>query len=240
MKINWNYIKGLFLVSLVVFLVAFSNKRNEHKKVHETAIKFGKGSNLFMDYQMVNKLLIQNGERVQNKEKSVIDLHKLEATIQAHPMVEKATVFITIDGVLNAIVKQRTPIARVVTESKNYYIDSQAKKMPLSSKYSSRVVLVSGAISEKDNEDIFKLASKIENNDFLNKEIIGIQKIEKNEYNLNTRIGNQIVKLGNLDSLDLKFKKLEVFYLKAMSDSTINNYTTINLKYSNQIVCEKK
>src|SRR3990167_2209991 len=113
MRINWDYIIGILLVSLVVFLYGFSNLKNRTQKVADISIEFEQGDNLFMDYQMVNKLLIQNGGTVKNLTKSVIDLHNLEAKIRSHPMVESASVFLTVDGFLKAKIRQRTPIARV-------------------------------------------------------------------------------------------------------------------------------
>ena len=95
LKINWNYIKALFLIALLVFLYGFSHQKNNVKTVRDIVIEFDKGNNLFMDYEMVNKLLIQNGKTVKNQAKSVIDLHKLEAHVLAHPMVEDASIFLT-------------------------------------------------------------------------------------------------------------------------------------------------
>lgn len=221
-------------------MVGFTYERNKLKKVREINIEFEGENVLFMNYEMVNKLLIQNGKSVKNEPKTVIDLHLLEANILSHPMVEDASVFLTVDGLLNAKVKQRTPIARVITGNKSYYIDRQAKIMPLSINYSARVLLVSGSISETDTKEIYALVTEILNDEFLKKQIIGIQKVAKNEYILSTRIGEQKIMLGKIEDLKLKFKNLKIFYTKTMTDQTINNYTTINLKYNNQVVCTKK
>ena len=43
-------------------------------------------------------------------------------------MIEKSEVFYTLDGVLNAKVKQRQPIARVYDNGTVYYMDTQGKK----------------------------------------------------------------------------------------------------------------
>jgi len=240
LKINWNFIKGIILLGSVGFLVGFSHEKNKVKKVYEITVEFEEGNNLFMDYQMVNKLLIQNGGTVKNQQKSVIDLHKLEANIISHPMVESASVYLTVDGLLKTKIKQRTPIARVITNTKSYYIDSQAKTMPLSSNYSARVLLISGDISEADNDQIHLLVSKILSDEFLKKQIIGIEKMPDNEFVLVTRIGDQKIELGKIENLESKFKNLKSFFIKTMKDQTIDNYTSINLEYNNQVVCTKK
>jgi len=179
MRINWNYIFGILLLSLVVFLYGFSNLRNSTQKIADISIEFEQGDNLFMDYQMVNKLLIQNGGTVRNLTKSVIDLHNLEANVRSHPMVESASVYLTVDGFLKAKIKQRTPIARVVDNNESYYIDRQAKTMPLSDNFSARVLLISGAVKEGNNNEIKELVTAILNDEFLEEQIIAIEKTRK-------------------------------------------------------------
>ena len=240
MKINWNYIIGILLVSLVVFLYGFSNLKNSTQKVADISIEFEQGDNLFMDYQMVNKLLIQNGRTVKNLTKSVIDLHNLEAKIRSHPMVESASVFLTVDGFLKAKIRQRTPIARVVVNNESYYIDRQAKSMPLSENFSARVLLISGYVKEQNNAEIQQLVTAILNDEFLKEQIIGVEIKPKNEYVLDTRVGDQKIILGNIENLDQKFKNLGSFYVKTMADSTIYKYDSINLKYNKQVVATNK
>ena len=231
---------GVLLVSLVVFLYGFSNIKNSTQKVSDISIEFSQGDNLFMDRQTVNKLLIQNGRTVKNLTKSVIDLHNLEANVRSHPMVESASVFLTIDGFLKAKIKQRIPIARVVVNNESYYIDRQAKTMPLSDIFSARVLLISGAVKDGDNDKIHELVTAILKDEFLKEQIIAIEKTPKNEYVLDTRIGDHKIILGKIENLDQKFKNLAAFYIKTMADSTIYKYDSINLKYNKQVVATNK
>ena len=230
----------MLLLGLVAFLYSFSYTKNIEKLVSDVTVEFAEGNNLFMDYQMVNKLLIQNGMSVKNQPKSVIDLQRLEANVRQHPMVESVAVYLTVDGLLKTKIRQRTPIARIEANNQSYYIDSQAKIMPLSVNHSARVMLVSGDIDEKDNEEIHELATAILERDFLKKQIIGIQKTSRDEYILNSRIGDQKISLGKIDNLKQKFKNLESFFNKTMKDNSIDNYVTINLKFDNQVVCTKR
>ena len=240
MKINWIYIKGIALFSLVIFLYGFSNYKNDNEKVKKIEVQFEQGNNLFMSYQMVNKLLIQKNETPKKIAKSVIDLQILESNVLAHPMVEDAVVFLTVDGLLKARVKQRTPIARIITDNTSYYIDKQAKKMPLSPNYAARVMLVFGAINEKDFIKIYTIVDAILKDEILKKICISIQKSDENDFILKTRVGDQEVLIGNLKNLDQKLKNLKSFLNKTIGDKTINNYSLINLKYNNQVVCTKK
>ena len=239
MKINWNYIKGFLLIVALVFLFGFSNYRNETKTVTSEVI-FEQGDNLFMSYEMVNKLLIQNQKHVKNQAKSLINLSSLEKQVLAHPMVENATTFLTIDGQLKTSVKQRTPIGRVRTNSESYYIDRQGQKMPLSSNYSARVPIITGLLVTENMEDIYRLLTYIKRDEFLKKQIVGIDKSAENDFLLLTRIGDHKINLGAIEDLEVKFKNLKAFYNHTMTDKTIENYKIINLKYNNQVVCTKK
>ncbi|MDP2089018.1 MAG: cell division protein FtsQ [Flavobacteriaceae bacterium] len=234
------YLKAIFLIALVVFLYGFASTRNEHKKVEGILIEFENGENLYMNRKMVNKLLIQNSETVLKQPKSVIDLHSLEKSILAHPMVQEAHVSLTIDGLIKAKVKQRKPIARVIVDEKSYYIDIQGKAMPLSELYSARVPIITGESIIDNLSDIHYLLEKISNNDFLNKNVIGIHRYKSNEYELITRVGDQIIEIGNTKELDQKIKNLEAFYKKGIQDSLIGNYNRINVKFYKQVVCTKK
>lgn len=240
MKINWTFILNLCVIGITLFLFGFANNRNEMRKIAEIDVQFEQGENLFMDYEMVNKLLIQNEGQLKNKSKSLIDLNGLEKQVLAHPMVEHAATYITVDGLLRISIKQRSPIARINTNTESYYIDRQGKMMPLSQNYSARVPIVSGFMSSENTDDLYKLLTHILNDDFLQKQIIGIHKNDENDFVLKTRIGNHEVEFGKIENLKTKFENLKTFYAYAMPNQTIDKYKKISLKYNNQVVCTKK
>ena len=239
MKKLLTYLFFLALLSGLTFLYAFSSTRNAAKKVVDVVIEFKEGSNYFLSQKMVDKLLIQNRKEVKNQSKSIIDLQGLEVNIVSNPYIEEATVFLTIDGVLKTTVRQRTPIARMQLGKSSYYIDKQGERMPLSTNYSARVILVTG-VSKTDNfATITQLVNRILADDFLKKEVVGIHKTQNEEFILSVRSGKYKIELGTIKQVDVKFKKLKAFYNKAFVDKTIEKYKTINLKFHNQVVCTK-
>jgi cell division protein FtsQ len=100
--------------------------------------------------------------------------------------------------------------------------------------------LVSGNVSKNDCSEIHLLVTTILNDNFLKKQLVEIEKTPQNEYVFKTRVGEHKIILGKMDDLHQKFKNLKSFYSKAIVDKTIDNYSTLNLKYSNQVVCTKK
>jgi cell division protein FtsQ len=236
------HIKYLFLLLLVVFLFGFASQRNLNKKIGDVRVVFENGENLFISYDMVNKLLIQNFDPNQNQTKENINLNSLEAFVQSNEMIENAEIFLTIKGDLGVIIRQRTPVLRVANSTGSYYYDSQGEKMPLSDNYSARVPITSSELNFNDCDDIICLSNEIISDDFLQKQIIGIDQIEgngTNQFELRTRLGDQIIIFGDMKRVDEKIKKLKVFYQKAVEDKTLETYRTINLKFNNQVVCAK-
>ncbi|WP_439130751.1 cell division protein FtsQ/DivIB [Polaribacter sp.] len=228
----------LFIVGLGV-LFSFSSKRNENRKVSDIIVEFENGENNFLTHAMVYKLLIQKGDSIRNQAKSVINLYSLENNVIQNPYVEKASVFLSIDGLLKATLKQRTPVARIVGKNNSYYVDKEGVKMPLSTNYSARVLLVSGIDNDEDLNEILPLINTITTDSFLHKEVVGIEKSDTKEYQFSVRSGNYKIDFGKLIEVDIKIKKLKAFYNKTFEDKTIQNYKTINVKYHNQVVCTK-
>ncbi|WP_369047821.1 cell division protein FtsQ/DivIB [Tenacibaculum sp. UWU-22] len=239
MKKKLKYLAFVVLLGFISFLYGFSIHRNRAEKIKNVVVEFDSGDNIFLTHSMVNKLLIQNNDSIKNQPKSVLDLHRLEQKVLSNPYVEKAAVFVTIDGELKTIIKQREPIARIENKSTSYYIDMYGVKVPLSKNFSARVVLVTGVNTPAEIKEVTKLVNIILADDFLKKEIIGIQKLKTNEYVFNVRSGNYKIDFGKFINTGVKFKKLKAFYNKALADKTIQNYQTINLKYHNQVVCAK-
>jgi len=233
------YLLFLCLIISVGFLYSFSTTRNQKKKIQEIDIKIQEGTSDFLNQSMVNKLLIQNNETVKNLAKSSLNLYGLERYISKNPYIEKVSVFLTIHGELKTVVKQRTAIARIVDKDSSYYVDKQGIKIPLSDHFSARVMLVSGAEKEYEIKELMPLIRIILEDNFLQKEIVGIEKLEDGEVQFAIRSGDYKIDFGNLTEIDTKFKKLKAFYNNTFRDKTIQNYKIINVKYHNQVVCTK-
>jgi cell division protein FtsQ len=233
------YLLFASLIGFLGFLYSFTSIRNNVKKVTNIEVKFEQGSNNFLTHAMVDKLLIQNNKTVVNQAKSTIDLYSLERNVSENPYIEKAAVFLTIGGLLKATIKQRTPVARILSSKDSYYVDKQGIKIPLSANYSARVLLVSGIENETDVQGVLPLIGSILEDDFLKKEIVGIVKSADDHYIFSVRSGNYKIDFGKLTDVTLKFRKLKAFYNTTFDNKMIQEYKTIALKYHNQVVCTK-
>lgn len=239
MKINYNYIKIIGLLFLVIFLFAFSSVRNSARKVSEPQIKFLGDENLFVTHDAVSKLLIQNEESVSNKAKEMIALNDLESALNANVMIKRAQVYMKVDGTLTAEIEQKKPIARVSTNA-SYYIDDEGSYMPLSTNYTSRVPLVTGFVAKNELNNVFVIAKRIQNDAFLESHVTEIHQKENGNIELKFRLHDFRIQLGSLDQLDKKINNLKAFYRKAMKDGTLDHYSAVNLRFDKQVIGTKK
>tara|TARA_R110000868_G_scaffold223743_4_gene475614 strand:- start:66 stop:758 length:693 start_codon:yes stop_codon:yes gene_type:complete len=228
----------IVLLGIVVFLFAFASNRNANKSVSKPIVKFIGDNNLFITNETVSKLLIQNYGSVKNVPKETLDLNKLENALKSNPMIKTAEVYVAVNGTLNAEIEQKTPIARVSTNA-SYYIDDEGLYMPLSNNYSARVPLVTGHVEKNNLKNIYKVANKIIDDEFLKTNVIEIHQNADKSISLRLRQCNFLVQLGDVNFLDKKINNLKAFYQKSIKEKTLDNYSKVNLQFDNQVVCTK-
>lgn len=89
-------------------------------------------------------------------------------------------------------------------------------------------------------KQLFDLARFISNDKFWNSQISQIFVNKNNDVEMIPRVGNHNIVLGEATDLEEKFQKLLIFYKKGLNNTGWNNYSAINLKYKNQVVCTKR
>ena len=239
MRINWNYIKGILLLGLVVFLYAFSSHKNNSRSVTKIAVQFTGNENVYITTEMVNKLLIQNQEQLFNLPKDNLDLKEMEFLLESNEMIKSAQVYLTVNGEVRTKIEQKQPIARVYSDT-TFYIDEDGLWMPLSPQHSARVPLVTGVVEKEDFEAVYTMALKVYKDPFLKTYITEIHQNENKEISLKMRLSEFEILVGYLENLDKKIKNLKAFYQKAKKDKVLDVYKTVNLQFDNQVVCTKK
>jgi len=231
--------KILLVIGLVVFVYSFSAIRNEHKKINNIDIKIINNKHLFITPKTVDKLLKQKLKALKNNTKDGVFLNVLETAIGANKLIKKVDVFIDINGKLGVLIKQKTPIARVLSKEDSFYLDKTGNKMPLSTNYSASVLVILGITKTADLKAAYKLSKYIYEDAFLKAEITGIELNKNQEFEMFMRANNAQILVGNTDNLSQKLNNFKAYYLQANKNSWIKKYKKINIKYSNQVVCTK-
>ncbi|WP_103072404.1 cell division protein FtsQ/DivIB [Aquimarina sediminis] len=234
----FTYLKFSGLFVLIAVLFAFSSKRNEQRKINEVLVEFVEEQDPYVNERTVNKLLIQNRNRVTNVGKEILVLNTVEQELDAHRMIEYSDVYLTVNGELRARIKQRTPIARVNAVTP-FYVDVTGNMMPLSDNYSAHVPIIHN-ISEREVANVFPLLKKIQEDEFLKKHVVGVYLGVDGNYELELRVYTFKLVFGKIEKLDSKIRNFKAFYQKALRDNSLNRYKKVSLQYSNQVVCTIK
>lgn len=240
MKIlKWENLRIVLMFLLMVFLFSFTSVRNEHRKLTKSMVVFTDDSSPYIRQETVNKLLIENKTDASAIQKVDLDLNRLEKSINANPMIEKSEVFVSIDGVLKAVVKQKTPIARLFNDEGSFYIDYQGSTMPLSDEFTARVPIISGEINKVNHSELVQLLRFVYDDDFLKKNIIGVQVTPSGRLKMQNRNFDYEIEFGQAINIEKKFDNYKAFYQKAVVDSSLYKYKKINLTFTQQVVCSK-
>ena len=235
----WLNIRLLLMIGVLVFLYSFTSVRNSNRKLLKTEVVFVGESKNFLKQETVNKLLIENKPDVKSIAKLGVNLNKLENSINKQEMVKSSQVFVSVDGVLNAEVIQKTPIARIDNDTRSYYIDNEGSMMSVSDLFTARVMLISGNVNAKNKLKVAKLLDKINKDDFMKKNIIGMQVLNNGDVVLANRSFNFQIEFGKIVHIEDKILKYKAFFQKASQEDVLKKYKKINLKFSNQVVCTK-
>lgn len=238
-KIPWNNIRLALIMAVVVFLYSFSLKRSESRKLKDVVIEFAENEN-FITREKVNKLLIQNYEDVKSIPKEKLDLNNVENRLDSDPMIKKAEVYATVDGKLKAVIQQRQPIGRVYDGASSYYVDYDGKQMPLSESYTARVPLVTGDLLQIEPKKLHHVLKYIADDEFLRKNIIGLEVRPTGGIRMLSRGYDYEIMFGRVVNMERKFNNYKAFLQNAVKDTLLAHYKTINLKFTQQVVCTKK
>ena len=231
----------LALLAYIIFIFTFVNKKSAALLVTGIDINIIDSLNThFISDSEIRNLILKNHPDIIGKPTTRINKENLEQIINKIPSVKNTEVFTSLRGYLHLEIEQRKPVVRLL-KGKGFYIDEEGRRMPLSSNYTSRVLVVSGHIKDKTIEtDLMPLVNFITKDEFWSSQINQIYVDSNDEYILIPRVGGQKIEMGKIDNFERKFDKLYALYKDGFSTVGWNKYKKINLKYENQIVCTKR
>tara|TARA_B100000902_G_C27311573_1_gene918738 strand:+ start:1592 stop:2302 length:711 start_codon:yes stop_codon:yes gene_type:complete len=236
MNVFLKILKLLLITALLFFLLSFTLK-NEHKNERKiNLIEFDMSRERFVTKEEIITSCFnwQDDNQIQN-----LDVAKIEENIRQIPQINDVNVYLNHDGNIDVKLNERVPILRIYDGKFSYYLDENCKIMPLSKLFTARKLIVTGDLKTFTIDEVCKLYSIIESNDFYRNLITQIS-LKKNNVVLITRIRNLEINIGDLNFLETKFNNLMSFYTKIVKFKGWDYYYEVNLKYCDQIICSKK
>jgi cell division protein FtsQ len=247
MKTKFSIRKAILGLS---FLIAFSERKQGGAVCKDIVVELDNLSeNHFLDEADVLHLVEGSGEPVKGVGINRIKLKEIEKKLKYDKHILDAELFGDLKGNLIVNVELRRPIARIVqNDAPDAYIAEDGVIMPVSEKYTARVVLISGAVKPLlESEDLnrteegIQLMAMIEfiNADPFWKAQVAQLDIQKNgKVIIYPQVTGQLVEFGKPENLEVKFKKLMVFYKEILPTRGWTRYERVNLEYEGQVVAE--
>ncbi len=254
-------ILGISLVVLIAagyFVVAtWLNQQKEEKQVcQEIRIVITDSTeHRFVQPKDIQEALQALPESLIGKHLDQVNLYELEESLQKQGAINRVEASINQQGTLRLEVNQRKPIARFQTKTGAFYVDREHYFFPWSSQFTAYVPIISGNIPIQLEENhrgkvsgmeaswiqkMLQLVDYLDTHPFWQAQIQQIH-VEKNGHlSLYTRVGDQVIRFGKPENIDLKFRKLNSFYDHIVPTDGWNTYSEINLEVRDQVICTQR
>lgn len=246
------FVAGLLLLCL---LIAFTERKHSDVTITDVHIKLRNiGENHFLDESDILGLMQTQENMLRGAEVGQVDLNEIEKRIRHDRYVDDAELYNDLRGNLVVSVSLRRPVARIVrNDGPDGYIAEDGTVMPASDKFTSRVTLVGGAYASRllelnninDSEEgdaVLQLLKFIRADEFWKAQIAQLDIDKQGRILLYPQVGDERIEFGKPEggpeAMEMKFKKLKIYYKEILPRMGWNKYDRVNLEYDGQIVAE--
>src|SRR5690606_4332085 len=227
-------------------------KKKDNAQVCASMKVVVEGKETFIDQHDISELVRTEFGEVVGKPLKDIQADKIEKALLALPYVSNAEIYADMDGILQVVVQQREVILRIVNKAgKEYYIDTQGAKVPVTLKYVPHVLVANGNIQEGYEKpldtiqtelvkDFVAIVERVKDDPLCSKQRVQLYVDRRQDIEIVPRVGTQPLVIGDADKLDEKFARLEIFYKNILPKVGTDAYEKVNVKYDGQIICERR
>ncbi len=247
-------IAGIIGGCVVLFLmISFVEKRELGYRIADIDVEIENAfENFFVDEDDVLSLIMENeGDSILGDQFGRVSLKAIERRIESHSFVKDAEVYRDLKGHLVVKAKQNKPIARLMgTKGNNAYVGEDGDLLPVSSKYTARVPVVTGAyvnemmklsnVHEGEYDlKVYDLINYINENKFWTMQVGQIDIDSKGYVVMYPQVGKLRMEFGQIEDIEKKFKKLEIFFKQILPTKGWDAYQKkVNVAFKDQIICD--
>ena len=236
MRFNWSKILLVFVFLFSIGILYASNYFNNDRLIQDINVVIQPNSSFYISTDSVKNSI----KRYIYTTKDSISITKIEDELDKNTFVEKSQVYTMVGHKLFVNVKQKEPVARIITNDSIFYLDKNSNFMSLSKLHSADVPIIFGFNQFSDLDYLTKISLMIRDDKFLNQNITQIIINDNQEINLKLSGLNTFIELGRNNKLEKKIQNLKAFYNRAVRKNDIEKYKEVNLQFENQVVAVKK
>ncbi|UXE66875.1 MAG: cell division protein FtsQ [Chryseotalea sp. WA131a] len=240
---------GMVLVGLS-FLIAFAERKQGGSVCKNISVEINNlNENHFLDEADVLQLVEGSGETIKGIGIDRINLKQIEKKLKYDKHILDAELFGDLKGNLIVNVELRRPIARIVQkDAPDAYIAKDGVIMPVSEKYTSRVVLISGYVKPllesedlnktEEGKQLMEMIEYVNADRFWSAQVAQLDIERDGKINIFPQVTGQRVEFGRAENIETKFKKLMIFYKEILPIRGWTKYERVNLEYEGQVIAE--
>jgi cell division protein FtsQ len=240
---------GMVLLGLS-FLIAFAERKQGGSVCKNISVEINNlNENHFLDEADVLQLVEGSGETIKGIGIDRINLKQIEKKLKYDKHILDAELFGDLKGNLIVNVELRRPIARIVQkDAPDAYIAEDGVIMPVSEKYTSRVVLISGYVKPllesedlnktEEGKQLMEMIKYVNADRFWSAQVAQLDIERDGKINIFPQVTGQRVEFGRAENIETKFKKLMIFYKEILPTRGWTKYERVNLEYEGQVIAE--
>jgi cell division protein FtsQ len=240
---------GMVLLGLS-FLIAFAERKQGGSVCKNISVEINNlNENHFLDEADVLQLVEGSGETIKGIGIDRINLKQIEKKLKYDKHILDAELFGDLKGNLIVNVELRRPIARIVQkDAPDAYIAEDGVIMPVSEKYTSRVVLISGYVKPllesedlnktEEGKQLMEMIEYVNADRFWSAQVAQLDIERDGKINIFPQVTGQRVEFGRAENIETKFKKLMIFYKEILPIRGWTKYERVNLEYEGQVIAE--
>ena len=236
MRFNWSKILLVYVFLFSIGILYASNYFNNNRLIEDIDVVIQPNSSFYISTDSIKNSI----KRYIYTTKDSISITKIEDELDKNTFIEKSQVYTKVGDKLFVNVKQKEPVARVITNDSIFYLDKNSNFMSLSKLHSADVPIIFGFNQFSDLDYLTKISLMIRDDKFLNQNITQIIINDNQEINLKLSGLNTFIELGHNNKLEKKIQNLKAFYNRAVRKNDIEKYKEVNLQFENQVVAVKK
>lgn len=254
MKFKVNLRREIKIVAAVVVagaIIAFTEGRQDELVIGDVRVKIDNvKENHFLDEQDILSLMEFDQVAMKGARFSDVNMREVERKIKRQPFIQDAQLYSDLKGNIIVRASLRRPVARIVrNDGPDGYIADDGTIMPVSEKFTARVVLISGSFvpallkqrnltTTEEGKMLMEVIGTIRGDDFWSAQIAQLNIDSKMHITMLPQVGNERIEFGKPERISQKFNKLMIFYKEILPRMGWNKYSRVNLEYEGQIVAE--
>ncbi|HZX75013.1 MAG TPA: cell division protein FtsQ [Cyclobacteriaceae bacterium] len=234
----------------MMFLIGFSERKQQTVVIKDVVVDLDNlNENHFLDEADVAKLVQSEGQKLVGKRADELNLKSIENKLMYDKHILDAELYSDLKGNLVVNVEMRRPIARIVqSDAPDAYIAEDGVVMPVSEKYTSRVVLISGHVKgllesqdlnkTEEGKQLMSMIEFVNDDKFWKAQVAQLDLSSSGKVTIYPQMTGQRIEFGKPEDIENKFRKLMIFYKRILPQRGWTKYERVNLEYEGQIIAE--